>query len=228
MSGTKTQPRFHLKSSNNYCRIGSRKSNDHLWSHICPKRSPVWVFSLEAPWSLTGGHGRMPTPCNKDSTLNEADNRDIRKHSNSSDITNKSKGTPSDHDPCLDRARGWCGQGREEWQPQGQAVLEGIVLLLLQLQKNAFHLPQVCEKSSAKPGYLLTLGRRETIRWAQLRVTQIVVTRIQGSISIWKSSSIFFTVATKKIHYTQSGLKWSLHHYHYIVAVANKAGNYSS
>lgn len=74
----------------------------------------VRVISLEVPWSLTGGHGRMPTPCNKDSMLNEAENRDIRKHSNSSDITNNSKGTPSDNDPCLDRARGWCGQGSEK------------------------------------------------------------------------------------------------------------------
>lgn len=121
----------------------------------------------------------MPTPCNKDSMLNEAENRDIRKHSNSSDITNNSKGTPSDNDPCLDRARGWCGQGSEKWQPQGQAVLEGIVLLLLQLQKNAFHLPQVCETSSAKPGYLLTLGRRETIPWAQLQAMRMCFVHLQ-------------------------------------------------
>lgn len=60
----------------------------------------------------------MPAHFNKDNVLNEAEKRDIiRKYLNSLDITNNSKGTPSDHDPLLNR-RGWDGQEKEEWYPQ--------------------------------------------------------------------------------------------------------------
>ena len=56
----------------------------------------------------------MPAHFNKDTVLNEAEKRDIiRKYLNSLDITNNSKGTPSDHDPFLNR-RGWDGQEKED------------------------------------------------------------------------------------------------------------------
>lgn len=58
-----------------------------------------------------GGHGEMATHCTKQSTLNEAENKNIGKCSNSLAITNNSKSHPIVHDPSLDRARGERGEG---------------------------------------------------------------------------------------------------------------------
>lgn len=145
---------FHRTSSTAYCKTGSKKNKDH------PVRSYLsfWVTSPQAPWSLTGGHGKMDTHCHKESTLNEADNKNMRKHSNSLDITNNSKGNPIVYNLSLDTARGWCGS-RERNGTISLGSVRGHSIKLLKLQKNAWHFPKVCEATSVK--YLAVLGRRE-------------------------------------------------------------------
>lgn len=78
----------------------------------------------------------MATHCHKENMLNEADNKNIRKHSNSLDITKNSKGNPIVHNSSLDTARRWGGSGEGNGTIRVSCV-RGHSILLLQLQKNA-------------------------------------------------------------------------------------------